>query len=327
MKLKIGLWLALFAGAALFVSLIAYEGVDEVLAAFAAAGWGLALVVAYNVVILAANAAGWASLIPRDCRPAALLILAMRWMGNAVNQMLPVAQVGGEILRARLLAQSGVPGAVAGAGVVADMTAGLATQGVFAVFGAFLLVLNGGGSDVLPIAVGLCGLAGLLGVFFWAQKSGGFMRLARFIERGASGRKLTALTGGAAALDQAVSDIYARPAPFLFCCLWRLAAWTLFAVETWLILRLLGYPITLGEAIVVESFVQVLRTIGFMVPGALGIQEGGYLALGAMAGVPPDAALALSLVKRARDLILGLPGLLAWQIHEFARLRRSRAAG
>ena len=327
MKLKIGIWLALFAGAALFVSLIAYEGVDEVLAAFAAAGWGLALVVAYNIVILAANAAGWAALIPRDCRPTAPLILAMRWIGNAVNQMLPVAQVGGKIVRARLLAQSGVPGAIAGAGVVADMTAGLASQGVFAVFGVFLLVLNGGGSDILPIVVGLFGLAGILAVFFWAQRSGGFMRLARFIEKGASGRKLTTLTGGAAALDRAIADIYARPAAFLFCCLWRLAAWALFAVETWLILRILGHPITLGEAIVVESFVQVLRTIGFMVPGALGIQEGGYLALGAMAGVPPDAALALSLVKRARDLVLGLTGLIAWQVYEFARLRRSRAAG
>jgi hypothetical protein len=42
----------------------------------------------------------------------------------------------------------------------------------------------------------------------------------------------------------------------------------------------------------------------------LGIQEGGYLLLAPLAGLAPDAALALSLAKRARELLLGLPGLL-----------------
>jgi hypothetical protein len=40
------------------------------------------------------------------------------------------------------------------------------------------------------------------------------------------------------------------------------------------------------------------------------VQEGGYLLLAPLAGLPPDAALALSLAKRARELLLGVPGLL-----------------
>jgi uncharacterized membrane protein YbhN (UPF0104 family) len=52
------------------------------------------------------------------------------------------------------------------------------------------------------------------------------------------------------------------------------------------------------------------------VPGALGAQEGGLIVLCAIFGVPPEAALALSLVKRLPDLVLGVPGLIAWQAME-----------
>lgn len=327
MKLKIGLWLALLAGTALFVCLIVYEGIDEVAAAFAAAGWGVAVIGAYHITILAAQAMAWGALVPRDCRPSFPALWWMRWLGNSVNQLLPVASIGGEIVRARLLAQSGVPGAVAGAGVVADMTAGLATQGVFALLGVATLALHGGRSDSLPVVIGLGGVAVLLYAFYRAQRSGLFERLAHVLEKGAGGRDLTALTGGAAALDRAIAQIYARPSRFFWCCLWRLVAWSLFAVETWLVLRMLGHPISLAEAFIVESLVQAMRTAGFMIPGALGVQEGGYLALGALVGVPTETALAVSLVKRVRDLILSLPGLAAWQWYEVSRLRRLRAAG
>ncbi|HXC21160.1 MAG TPA: hypothetical protein VNV13_06730, partial [Steroidobacteraceae bacterium] len=55
--------------------------------------------------------------------------------------------------------------------------------------------------------------------------------------------------------------------------------------------------------------------------GALGIQEGGYLLLAPLAGLPPSAALALSLAKRARELLLGLPGLLYLQFAARAAAR------
>ena len=63
------------------------------------------------------------------------------------------------------------------------------------------------------------------------------------------------------------------------------------------------------------------------VPGALGAQEGGLIVLCALFGIPPDQALALSLVKRAADVALGLPGLLVWQFAESRRLRIIDRAG
>ena len=70
----------------------------------------------------------------------------------------------------------------------------------------------------------------------------------------------------------------------------------------------------------IESLIDAVRGAAFAVPGALGAQEGGLIVLCALFGIPPDQALALSLVKRVADLALGLPGLLAWQIAEGRRL-------
>jgi hypothetical protein len=59
------------------------------------------------------------------------------------------------------------------------------------------------------------------------------------------------------------------------------------------------------------------------VPGAIGVQEGGYVVLGPLFGIAPETMLALSLLKRARDLALGVPALLLWQGLEARRWRRA----
>jgi hypothetical protein len=58
----------------------------------------------------------------------------------------------------------------------------------------------------------------------------------------------------------------------------------------------------------------------------LGVQEGGFSVLGALFGIPPEVALALSFVKRVPDLAIGLPGLLAWYWLEMRRLLPMPAA-
>jgi hypothetical protein len=65
-----------------------------------------------------------------------------------------------------------------------------------------------------------------------------------------------------------------------------------------------------SNALLLESVGQAIRGAGFAIPGALGVQEGGYLLLAPLAGLPPSAGLALSLAKRTRELLLGIPGLL-----------------
>jgi uncharacterized membrane protein YbhN (UPF0104 family) len=99
------------------------------------------------------------------------------------------------------------------------------------------------------------------------------------------------------------------------------------AGEVWLALHFLGQPVTWLEAVLLESLGQAVRSTAFAVPGALGVQEGGFLVLGRLLGLPPEVALAVSLVKRVRELLLGVPGLLAWQLAAGRRLLRRRVEG
>jgi uncharacterized membrane protein YbhN (UPF0104 family) len=99
------------------------------------------------------------------------------------------------------------------------------------------------------------------------------------------------------------------------------------AGEVWLALHFLGHPIGFERALLLESLGQAVRTAAFVVPGALGIQEGGYLVLGTVLGLTPETALALSLAKRVREIVLGVPGLVVWQAETATSLLRPGRGG
>jgi len=103
---------------------------------------------------------------------------------------------------------------------------------------------------------------------------------------------------------------YARSAPVAASFLLSSVGWLVGTGEVYLILQLIHHPVDWIDALLLESLGQAIRGAAFAIPGALGVQEGGYLLLAPLAGLPPDAALALSLAKRARELLLGAPGLL-----------------
>ena len=97
------------------------------------------------------------------------------------------------------------------------------------------------------------------------------------------------------------------------------------SVEAWIALRLMGADPGFATVLALESLLAAIRSVAFAVPNAVGVQEGAYLLLGGGFGLPPEIALALSLLKRARDLAIGVPALLAWQLVESRRLLRARA--
>ena len=88
-------------------------------------------------------------------------------------------------------------------------------------------------------------------------------------------------------------------------------------------------PLPFGAVLAIESLLYAIRTAAFVVPQAVGVQEGAYILLGAGFGLDPDMALALSLLKRGRDLAIGLPAIAIWQAiegHAAAGARRSAAS-
>jgi uncharacterized membrane protein YbhN (UPF0104 family) len=89
---------------------------------------------------------------------------------------------------------------------------------------------------------------------------------------------------------------------------------------------MLAHPLSWGDALLLESLGQAIRGAAFAIPGALGVQEGGYLLLAPLVGLPPDVALAVSLAKRARELLLGVPGLLYLHFWERGAIAAAGAA-
>ena len=131
---------------------------------------------------------------------------------------------------------------------------------------------------------------------------------------------------GAAALHQALEAIYRRRGGLWLSFFLHFLCWILSASEIWVALAFAGQPIPFGSALVIESLVYALRTVAFVVPNAVGVQEGAYVLIGGAFGLSPEMALALSLLKRARDWVIGVPVLALWQVIEGGRLARRVAA-
>ena len=302
-------------GMALAVGLVAYQGVGDIGRLLVGVGWGVLLISAVHLVPVLATTLSWRSLlVPAGASRPLHRLFWMRWVGDSINALLPAAQVGGEVVRGLMLRRLGVPGPLCGASVIIDLTAALLSLILFIALGGALLLARGGGDvPAVELVASLAVFAAALALVVAAQRYGWLLALARRLEAMASGRAWQAMTGGAAALDRAMAEMYRRPASVARCIGWRFASWLLGAAEIWLSLWLLGHPVGFGAALIIDALGQAARNLGFAIPGQLGVQEGGYLAAGLLVGVPADTGLAVALIKRVRDVILGVPALLIWQ--------------
>ncbi|MFQ5953561.1 MAG: flippase-like domain-containing protein [Kiloniellales bacterium] len=313
-------WAAGVAGALL---LIWYFGYAEVVAAVAACGWGLLWVALYRVFPLAIDALAWGRLFDDRVRPSFISLFWIRWIGESVNSLLPVAQVGGDVIRARMAARNGTPRPAAAATVVVDFSVGILTQIIFCIVGVGLL-LTQHGIDDQTAALSMLSAFALLGAttLYLLPKMGVFGIIARLVGQVSENGAIRALAGKVTSLDRAVLALHQRPWEVLNAFVLKLGGWMARTGETYLAMHFLGVPIGVEEAIIIESLISVVRSAAFAVPGAFGVQEGGIVLLGAMLGIPPGTALALALVKRVREVVIGVPAIIGWSLLETRWLKR-----
>ena len=327
-KIQITVWLLGLAGAALFTFLLIRQGVSQVGMAFAAAGWAIAAVVIYHFAVpIFLDATAWWVLFPKSDRLPLWRLLWMRWIGESVSTLVPSAAVGGDIIRARLASINGTPVPVAAGSVLVDVTLGVFTQAGFTVLGLVLLVdVTGQRNFVRPTLVGT--FVGVLGVagFYFVQRLGMFRFLALIVARLANSPEWHSIVQSGETLDQTVRMLYARRHAVVMCCVWTIISLVGGSGEIWIALHALNLHATFVNALILQSMVLTIRSAAFAVPGGLGVQEGGYLFVGNLLGIPGDAAFALSLIARVRELALGIPGLILWQVIEARRLLRTRVA-
>ena len=312
-------WLAaigLFVGLAVLTLLVLSYGAGAIWHSATILGLPcFGLIVTIHLVLIAFMGSAWWLLGQDHARARLPLFWWGRLIRDSASEALPLSQIGGYVLGARALAVTGVPGAFAAASTVVDVTVELVAQLGYTMLGLLLLHRLRPGSEFAgPVLIGLVAMSCAAGVFVAIQARGaGFVeRIGARLGREFLGRDI----GDAGAVQAGIREIHRRPAMLALAASVHFTTWVLAGVETWVTLTFMGLPVPVFAAITIDSLLYGMRSVAFMVPNAIGVQEGALVLLGGLFGVPPDAALALSLIKRARDLVIGVPALLVWQLIE-----------
>jgi putative membrane protein len=323
--LKVALYIGGLLGLALLISLVARADLAGIVQAIALAGWSIFWVVPYRALFFLLYALGWGLLLPPGDFHRRLSLPYLSWVAtvrDGIDRLLPVASVGGAIAGMRLLRWRGVGTSVAAASVIVETLLTLVSLWALTVIGVLLLEVREGRVH-RPGAVALIVLAGLaLPVFLGLTLR--FGSAFAWLEAGI-GRLigLRTFAGSAASLDAQVRATLRRAKSVTLCGVAQLLALLSGSFEVWLALRLFGHPVDWRAATIMECLMQAARHAAFVIPGGLGVQELSLIYVGQSLGVSAELALGVSLVKRMRELVWGVPALISWQWQEGRRLRRA----
>ncbi len=300
--------------------LVGWFGFDHVVEAVFSVGWGgFGLLIAWQLLLFAVLAAAWGVITGRP-EVALGVFFWGRMVRDSATTCLPFSPVGGFVLGARSITLLGVPWPLATASVVVDVTAEVLAQMVFALIGLCILIAQDPYTPLAqPIAIGIGVAMTAMAAFIWGQQGAGaiFDRLGRRI----AGHWFHDAQERVAILQGEIGLIYGRTLRLAIGAFIHLLGWIGTAIGTWIGFSLLGVDIDLDDAIAIEALLHAVLAVSFVVPGYAGVQEAAYAGLGMLFGVPPDIALGMSLLRRAKDLAIGVPVLLVWQFLEVRRLR------
>ena len=323
--MKIGVILAVIIGLSVATLVVGYIGFAAVFQALAIIGWrGLAFLSVYSAVPLILLGGAWFVLDEAaPLRQWAAFIWA-RAVRDAGAELLPFSHLGGFVIGARAAILRGVAPTAAYSTTIVDVTAEIIAQLGFTGLGLALLMHRLGETSshnglVVAIVAGL-GLSALAAIGFITLQRRGVHLIERLAER-----FVPAAAGGAGLVGQALHTLYDNPGRIAAAIGAHFAAWIASAVGAWLALRLAGVDISLQSMLAIESLVGAVRSVAFLAPMGIGVQEGAYALIGPLFGLGAELSLALSLLKRARDLAVGVPALLIWQTQEGVRLVGRRA--
>ena len=309
------------AGLALITAMVAYYGIDTVEDRVFSIGWGgFVVLLLLQTGLFVITGCAWHAIIPRRKRKPGWLFVWGRVVRDAAANCLPFSQMGGFLLGARATTLAGIAWPLAAASTVVDVTAEFLAQVAFATIGLSILLVRAPDSALtLPLAIGLVVSVAGGATSIWLQRGASpvFARLGRKI----AGHSFDSAEEWVEAFQGELGLIYGNSGRLAWGSALHLCGWIGTGVAGWAAYRLMGVPIDLPAALAIEALLHVVLTAAFLVPGYAGIQEAAYAGLGLIFGVPPEVSLSVSLLRRARDLTLGIPALLGYQLLEVRRLR------
>jgi putative membrane protein len=295
-------------------------GVGRILALFQQIGWPLLLLVPYRAVPLYLDSRGWRLLFPptgngNGRAPPRWLLFWIATLRESVNRLLPVANIGGEIVAVRLLATAGYSASAGAASMIVEVALITISLCLYGALGAAILIrfkLAPQGLQPLLGAGLIAGAVMAIGLITLLRFGSVFARIAKFIERGLT-QRYAELARLIATIDPLIATVLSNPLNILRAVCWQLSGLFAGAFETWLLLRWMGSPVDASTALALDGVAWSLREFIFVVPAGIGVQEAALTGLGQALGIGTDVALTLSLAKRVREFLFGAPILLLFQ--------------
>lgn len=318
--------LGLFTGLLLLSVLFLWQGLGNVAQLFFEVGPAFAAVCLFTPGEQWLSAEAWRILFPPGRRPSRLTTITASWMGSAVNSLLPVAGIGGEIVKARVLIRREKNEDTTFASLIVDKTVQAITVFIWGFVGVCMLAMT---VDDMRFVFGALAGASLLGIgigiFVFIQVTGKLGPGAQRLLEVAGVSKSVSIFNRIGIIDDFVRDSYAELRRVTAAVLLRLTQRIFLAGEVVLVGHLVGLPIGFAEAVALKGIVGAVRGAGFAIPAGLGIQEGGFITIGALLGYPPDLMLAVSLATRIREILPSIPALIWWQATEARAVLRNEA--
>lgn len=315
-----GVLAALVVGLALLTLVVAVVGYQSVAGAVERAGLaGFAIYTLYWPLVIVVLGSAWFAVAPGlELNGLGILIWA-RLLREAGSDILPFAQVSGFLLGARVARTEGISEELVVASTIADVTSELAAQVLFTLLGVVLLTLQLRGAAHGALLI--WSMAGALGFLVFAASSLWLVQ-GRAVSwlGGLAQRWLPGSVNRASAVRASLAAIYRRPLRLLAALTLHSLGWVGSGLGSWIVLQIMGAHAPLWAVLAIESLMYAARSIAFILPGGLGVQEGAYALLAPFFGLQPSDLLAISLLRRARDLVVGVPTLLIWQAREGQRL-------
>ena len=312
-------------GLALLIALVIRADFIAMLLTLESAGARLLWLIPYRALFYLLYAIGWLNLLcPYDPERRAGLgyLFWVTSVRDAIDRLLPVASVGGSVAGIRLLRWRGLAAAPVSATVIVEILMTLIVSYLFAAVGLLLLIdVSAIGQEYRRLLLAFVFTLPVPAVTALLLRYGSvFERMQRLL-RPLVGE--TAMSEGAASLDRELRACLHRGRSLLIAGALQFAAMISGSFEIWFALRLFGHPVDARTALVLESMTQAMRHLAFVVPAGLGVQEAGLVVFGHALGISSELALAVSMAKRMREVLCGLPALISWQWLEGRRLRRA----
>jgi putative membrane protein len=315
--MKIWTVIALLAGFVLAIFVVMHIGFAEVFGAISHVGWlGFGLILLTAMPIIAFLALGWRAVVG-PLMPY-WVFFASRQLRDSATDLLPFTNIGGIVIGARAGILAGLKPIKAYSTAVVDITCETMAQIAFTVIGLLIGFTRLKASADLAIYID----ALILGTALLVPGVIAFVVLQRKGSRLAGKMAAHFLPKAVAHAENFTAEIealYQQPKKLALCSAFHLIAWLAAAVWLWVMFTLCGAKIGLMDCIAIESLLSALRSAAIFIPAAVGVQEAGYAALAPVFGAGPEIGLAVSLLKRARDVVLGIPVLLIWQAVEGKR--------